>query len=178
MPTTASRSTPRVGEAGARSRPQGVGGAPPWRPSIASRWSTYPRSLAPRGSCGWPALRDSGAPGKALPKSVQGRPWVSRRRLIIVGSLRSQHRLGRADEEPVGGAGPWSVTSGCVALLAWVGCGSDWHELATWFGDDLAWRAASYEIDPIEGGAVAFLADRAAIVNPPLASMEPGTPPD
>ena len=57
-----------------------------------------------------------------------------------------------------------------VALLAWVGCFSDSHELATWFGDDLAWRAASYEIDPAERDAVSFLSDRAAEVNAPLAN--------
>jgi HD-GYP domain-containing protein (c-di-GMP phosphodiesterase class II) len=61
-----------------------------------------------------------------------------------------------------------------VALLAWVGCGSDSHALANWFGDDLAWRAASYEIDPAEPGAVAFLASKAAAVNPPLAHHEAG----
>lgn len=61
-----------------------------------------------------------------------------------------------------------------VALLAWVGCGSDSHALANWFGDDLAWRAASYEIDPAEPGAVAFLASRAAAVNPPLADHGTG----
>jgi HD-GYP domain-containing protein (c-di-GMP phosphodiesterase class II)/DNA-binding CsgD family transcriptional regulator len=55
-----------------------------------------------------------------------------------------------------------------IALLSWVGCGSDSHELATRFGDDLAWRAASYEIDPVGPGAVAFLSSRAAAVNPPL----------
>lgn len=59
-----------------------------------------------------------------------------------------------------------------VALLAWVGCGSDSHELATWFGDDLAWRAASYEIDPALRGAAAYLAGKAAAIHPPLASDE------
>lgn len=59
-----------------------------------------------------------------------------------------------------------------IALLAWVGCGSDSHELATRFGDDLAWRAASYEIDPVDPQAIAFLSRRAAAVHPPLA---PGT---
>ncbi|MDQ4024358.1 MAG: LuxR C-terminal-related transcriptional regulator [Actinomycetota bacterium] len=61
-----------------------------------------------------------------------------------------------------------------VALLAWVGCFSDSHELATWFGDDLAWRAASYEIDPSGRDAVSFLSSRAAAVNPPLASSGTG----
>jgi HD-GYP domain-containing protein (c-di-GMP phosphodiesterase class II) len=34
-----------------------------------------------------------------------------------------------------------------VSLLAWVGCVSDSHELATWFGDDQRVRADSYEVD-------------------------------
>jgi HD-GYP domain-containing protein (c-di-GMP phosphodiesterase class II) len=34
-----------------------------------------------------------------------------------------------------------------VSLLAWVGCVSDSHEMAIWFGDDQRLRAASYEID-------------------------------
>ncbi|MGH3133684.1 MAG: HD domain-containing phosphohydrolase, partial [Gaiellaceae bacterium] len=61
-----------------------------------------------------------------------------------------------------------------VSLLAWVGCGSDSHDLATWFGDDLAWRAASYEIDPVGREALSLLTDRAAAVNPPLAGSGTG----
>ena len=34
-----------------------------------------------------------------------------------------------------------------VSLLAWVGCISDSHELAKWFGDDIALRSDSYDID-------------------------------
>lgn len=34
-----------------------------------------------------------------------------------------------------------------VSLLAWVGCVSDSHELATWFGDDQRMRADSYQVD-------------------------------
>jgi HD-GYP domain-containing protein (c-di-GMP phosphodiesterase class II) len=34
-----------------------------------------------------------------------------------------------------------------VALLAWVGCVADTYEVATWFGDDIAFRADSYEVD-------------------------------
>lgn len=59
-----------------------------------------------------------------------------------------------------------------VALLAWVGCGSDSHELATWFGDDIAWRAATYEVGTTGRQALAFLVDRASAANPPL-SREP-----
>lgn len=34
-----------------------------------------------------------------------------------------------------------------VATLAWVGCVADTPEVATWFGDDIAYRADSYQID-------------------------------
>src|SRR3981081_3561425 len=36
-----------------------------------------------------------------------------------------------------------------VSLLAWVGCVSDSHELAKWFGDDRSFRADSYEVDKV-----------------------------
>ena len=34
-----------------------------------------------------------------------------------------------------------------TSLLAWVGCVSDSHEMAKWFGDDQRVRADSYEVD-------------------------------
>ncbi|MFN8036652.1 MAG: HD domain-containing phosphohydrolase [Acidimicrobiia bacterium] len=34
-----------------------------------------------------------------------------------------------------------------VALLAWVGCVADTYEVETWFGDDIAFRAESYDVD-------------------------------
>lgn len=34
-----------------------------------------------------------------------------------------------------------------VSLLAWVGCVADAHEMAKWFGDDMAVRADSYLVD-------------------------------
>lgn len=36
-----------------------------------------------------------------------------------------------------------------VSLLAWVGCVSDSHELAVWFGDDQQLRADSYAVDRV-----------------------------
>src|SRR3954465_1669015 len=33
------------------------------------------------------------------------------------------------------------------ALLAWVGCTADSHEVAVLFGDDVALRASSYDVD-------------------------------
>src|SRR4029078_5265948 len=35
----------------------------------------------------------------------------------------------------------------CVATLAWVGGVADTPDLATWFGDDIAFRADSRQID-------------------------------
>ena len=32
-------------------------------------------------------------------------------------------------------------------LVAWIGCHADSHELARWFGDDIAFRADTYEVD-------------------------------
>src|SRR3972149_9656898 len=34
-----------------------------------------------------------------------------------------------------------------VAMLGWVGCVADTPEVATWFGDDIAFRRDSYEVD-------------------------------
>ena len=34
-----------------------------------------------------------------------------------------------------------------VAMLAWVGCVADTPEVASWFGDDIAFRRDSYEVD-------------------------------
>lgn len=82
-------------------------------------------------------------------------------------AMRLGELLGMADED--------RAALYYVGLLAWVGCVSDSHELAIWFGDDLAWRAASYEIDPTDPGALEFLAGRAASVHAPLAA-ERGDP--
>jgi hypothetical protein len=32
-------------------------------------------------------------------------------------------------------------------LVAWIGCHADSHEVAGWFGDDIAFRADSYRVD-------------------------------
>jgi hypothetical protein len=44
-----------------------------------------------------------------------------------------------------------------VNLLAWIGCTADSHELAKLFGDDIALRAASYEVDLAGISQVAFV---------------------
>ena len=44
-----------------------------------------------------------------------------------------------------------------VSLLAWVGCVSDSHELAVWFGDDQRLRADSYEVDKSGAAMLRFV---------------------
>ena len=55
-----------------------------------------------------------------------------------------------------------------TALLAWVGCGSDSHELTVWFGDDIAFRAGTYGVDLAGMELLAFLARRLGAGSPPL----------
>jgi HD-GYP domain-containing protein (c-di-GMP phosphodiesterase class II) len=55
-----------------------------------------------------------------------------------------------------------------TALLAWVGCGSDSHELAVWFGDDIAFRAGTYGADLAGMELLAFLVRRLGAGSPPL----------
>ena len=44
-----------------------------------------------------------------------------------------------------------------VAMLSWVGCVADTPEVATWFGDDIAFRADSYDVDFAGLPALAFM---------------------
>jgi hypothetical protein len=46
--------------------------------------------------------------------------------------------------------------------LAWVGCGSDSHELAVWFGDDIAFRAGHQDLHS-RAGATGFPSRRACV---------------
>jgi HD-GYP domain-containing protein (c-di-GMP phosphodiesterase class II) len=55
----------------------------------------------------------------------------------IAGRLGDEVGLGEADRAALY----------YVALLAWVGCVADAYEVSTWFGDDIAFRADSYEVD-------------------------------
>lgn len=48
-----------------------------------------------------------------------------------------------------------------VSLLAWIGCGSDSHQLAAWFGDDIAVRAGTYNVDMAGLPAMAYIARQA-----------------
>ena len=55
-----------------------------------------------------------------------------------------------------------------VALLAWVGCTADSHELAAWFGDDIALRADTYELDLAGLPMMGFMLRRVGAGRPPL----------
>jgi HD-GYP domain-containing protein (c-di-GMP phosphodiesterase class II) len=44
-----------------------------------------------------------------------------------------------------------------VGLLAWVCCHADAHEQTTWFGDDIALRADSYDVDMVGLPMLAFM---------------------
>jgi HD-GYP domain-containing protein (c-di-GMP phosphodiesterase class II) len=71
--------------------------------------------------------------------------------------LRSWVIAGRLGERLGLGAGA-RVPLYYVMMLAWVGCVADTAEVATWFGDDIAFRGDSYEVDfaglPMMGFAV------------------------
>lgn len=55
-----------------------------------------------------------------------------------------------------------------VSLLAWTGCISDSHELARWFGDDLAVRSGTYEVDMAGLPMIRYLIGQAGSGFPPL----------
>jgi HD-GYP domain-containing protein (c-di-GMP phosphodiesterase class II) len=55
-----------------------------------------------------------------------------------------------------------------VAMLAWVGCTADSHELAHQFGDDLALRADAHRVDLAGLPLVGFLLRRVGTGRPPL----------
>ena len=55
-----------------------------------------------------------------------------------------------------------------VAMLAWVGCTADSHELAHQFGDDLALRADAHRVDLAGRPLAGFLLRRVGAGRPPL----------
>jgi hypothetical protein len=55
-----------------------------------------------------------------------------------------------------------------VAMLAWVGCTADSHELAAQFGDELALRADPHEVDLAGLPMMGFLLRRVGAGRPPL----------
>lgn len=55
-----------------------------------------------------------------------------------------------------------------VAVLSWVGCVADTPEVASWFGDDIAFRGGSFEIDFAGLPAMAFMLGRTGTGRPAL----------
>jgi HD-GYP domain-containing protein (c-di-GMP phosphodiesterase class II) len=62
-----------------------------------------------------------------------------------------------------------------VATLAWVGCVADTPELATWFGDDIAFRGDSREIDLAGLPMLGFMLRHVGIGSPALHRIRLGT---
>ena len=73
-------------------------------------------------------------------------------------ALRLAERIGLDDEE--------RATVYYTALLITVGCHTDAHEQAKWFGDDIALKAIKYDFEPAARGVASMLMIGAG--NPPL----------
>jgi HD-GYP domain-containing protein (c-di-GMP phosphodiesterase class II) len=55
-----------------------------------------------------------------------------------------------------------------VAVLSWVGCVADTPEVAAWFGDDIAFRSDSFDVDFAGLPALAFMLGHAGAGHPAL----------
>lgn len=67
-----------------------------------------------------------------------GQPMEHMLRSALI-ATRLAERLG-LDEDQRG-------TTFYATLVAWIGCHADSHELAAWFGDDIAFRSATYRVN-------------------------------
>jgi HD-GYP domain-containing protein (c-di-GMP phosphodiesterase class II) len=61
-----------------------------------------------------------------------------------------------------------------VATLAWVGCVADTPEVATWFGDDIAFRGDSYQVDRAGLPMVGFMLRHVGAGSPPIHRLRLG----
>jgi HD-GYP domain-containing protein (c-di-GMP phosphodiesterase class II) len=59
-----------------------------------------------------------------------------------------------------------------VAMLAWVGCTADSHELAAQFGDEIAFRADAYQVDLAGLPLMGFMLRRVGDGRPPLRRVQ------
>ncbi|MGH2951881.1 MAG: HD domain-containing phosphohydrolase [Solirubrobacterales bacterium] len=80
-------------------------------------------------------------------------------RTSIIG-LRLGEQLGLSEEE--------RAVTYYTGLVAWVGCHADSHEQAAWFGDDIALRNESYDIDMKGPQAAAWMLRHVGRGSPPL----------
>ena len=94
-----------------------------------------------------------------------GQPMEHVLRQCLIG-LRLAERLGLSEQQ--------RATVYYTALLINVGCHSDAHEQAKWFGDDIAMKSTKYNYDPHSAkGALAMLAAIGS-GNPPLHRVRVG----
>jgi HD-GYP domain-containing protein (c-di-GMP phosphodiesterase class II) len=77
---------------------------------------------------------------------------------LLVSALADE--LGLDDEQ--------RATTYYANLVLWIGCNADSHEFSRWFGDDLATRAGSYELDWSGLPYLGYLLRRAAAPGRPL----------
>jgi HD-GYP domain-containing protein (c-di-GMP phosphodiesterase class II) len=112
------------------------------------------------------------------------RPGVRRAELVGALSLATDLGLGQPMEhvlrssvlalrlgERAGLDNSQRATTFYVALLAWIGCSADAHELARWFGDDIALRADSYDVDLKGSAAALFILRHLGAGSSPLARL-------
>lgn len=78
-------------------------------------------------------------------------------------SLRLADELGLDEDE--------RAVTYYVSLLAWICCHADAYEQAAWFGDDIALRAKTYEIDMAGPTLIAFLLRHVGAGRPPLSRL-------
>ncbi len=76
-----------------------------------------------------------------------GQPTEHVLRASLLG-LRIAERIGLGEEE--------RAAIYYAALIAWVGCHADSHEQARWFGDDIALRGDTYDVDMVGLSAAGF----------------------
>ena len=75
-------------------------------------------------------------------------------------SMRLGERLGLDEDE--------RAALYYVALLAWVGCMVDSHEVAKWFGDDIEFKAGLYDLDMAGLPMLAFMLRHAGVGRSPV----------
>jgi HD-GYP domain-containing protein (c-di-GMP phosphodiesterase class II) len=88
-----------------------------------------------------------------------GQPMEHVMRQCLI-ALRLAERLGLGESE--------RTVVYYVGLLAWVGCHSDAHEQAKWFGDDIALKADLYNSDPVGLELAAYMLRNLGAGSPPL----------
>src|SRR5437660_6980651 len=87
--------------------------------------------------------------------------------------LRSWVIAGRLGERVGLDADDWGALY-YVATLAWVGCVADTPELATWFGDDIAFRGDSRQIDLAGLPMMGFMLRHVGVGSPALHRLRLG----